>query len=111
MSPSFGVSIWPRRKQTANARSIPAVSPRFLSAATGNGPIQAGTPTQEDDPALAATVGRPAPLRLHQWQIPFVGISHEFVGTQHGTGVSFFLVIPQPGFLPPTHLRHRTPPH
>src|SRR6266851_5981103 len=27
MSPSFGGSIWPRRKQTANARSIPAVSP------------------------------------------------------------------------------------
>jgi hypothetical protein len=54
MSPSFGVSIWPRRKQTANARSIPAVSPRFLYAATDNGPIQAGTPTREDDPPQAA---------------------------------------------------------
>jgi len=54
MSPSFGGSIWPRRKQTANARSIPAVSPRFLCAATDNGPIQAGTPTREDDPPQAA---------------------------------------------------------
>src|ERR1700736_1621464 len=68
MSPSFGVSIWPRRKQTANARSIPAVSPRFLCAATDNGPIKAGTPTREDDPRQAA---RPISMEfLHQRQVP-----------------------------------------
>jgi|SRR5271165_6553469 len=34
---------------------------------------------------------------LHQSQIPFVGMSHEFVGADHGTSVSFFLVIAKPG--------------
>src|ERR1700687_6050935 len=95
-SPSFGVSIWPRRKQTANVRSIPAVSPRFLCAATDNGPTQAGTPTREDDPRQGPTAGRPAPVCLHQSQIPFVGMSHEFIDAELGIGVLFFLVIAQP---------------
>jgi hypothetical protein len=50
--------------------------------------------------------GRPASLPLHQWQIPFVGMSLEFVGTQHGIGVSFFLVIAQPRRGPLSRLRH-----
>ena len=34
---------------------------------------------------------------LHQSQLPFVGMSHEFVGADHGTSVSLFLVIAKPG--------------
>jgi hypothetical protein len=33
-------------------------------------------------------------------------MSHEFVGTQHGIGVSFFLVIAPPGRGPQSRLRH-----
>jgi quercetin dioxygenase-like cupin family protein len=40
---------------------------------------------------------------LHQSQLPFVGMSHEFVGAEHGTGVSFFLVIAKPGGGPRLH--------
>jgi quercetin dioxygenase-like cupin family protein len=35
---------------------------------------------------------------IHQSQLPFVGMSHEFVGKDHdGVGISFFVVIGQPG--------------
>jgi len=35
---------------------------------------------------------------LHQGQLPFVGMSQEFVGAEHGgAGVSFFLVTAEPG--------------
>lgn len=35
---------------------------------------------------------------VHQSQLPFVGMSHEFVGKDHGkVGISFFLVIGEPG--------------
>jgi quercetin dioxygenase-like cupin family protein len=35
---------------------------------------------------------------IHQSQLPFVGMSHEFVGIDHGgVGISFFLVIGEPG--------------
>jgi hypothetical protein len=33
-------------------------------------------------------------------------MSHEFIGTKHGIGVSFFLVIAQPGRGPQSRLRH-----
>jgi|ERR1035438_4635450 quercetin dioxygenase-like cupin family protein len=35
---------------------------------------------------------------IRQSQLPFVGMSHEFVGAEHGGGgLSFFLVIGEPG--------------
>jgi quercetin dioxygenase-like cupin family protein len=35
---------------------------------------------------------------IHQSQLAFVGMSHEFVGAEHGgVGASFFLVIGEPG--------------
>jgi hypothetical protein len=35
---------------------------------------------------------------VHQSQLPFVGMSREFVGAKHGGfGISFFLVIGVPG--------------
>jgi quercetin dioxygenase-like cupin family protein len=35
---------------------------------------------------------------IHQSQLPFAGMSHEFVGMDHGgVGVSFFVVIGEPG--------------
>jgi quercetin dioxygenase-like cupin family protein len=35
---------------------------------------------------------------IHQSQLPFVGMSHEFVGLDHGSvGISFFLVAGKPG--------------
>ena len=35
---------------------------------------------------------------IHQSQLPFAGMSHEFVGTDHGgVGISFFVVIGEPG--------------
>jgi mannose-6-phosphate isomerase-like protein (cupin superfamily) len=35
---------------------------------------------------------------VNQSALPFVGMSHEFVGTDHGVGISFFLVgTSQPG--------------
>jgi quercetin dioxygenase-like cupin family protein len=35
---------------------------------------------------------------IHQSQLPFVGMSHEFVGLDHGNvGISFFVVIGKPG--------------
>jgi quercetin dioxygenase-like cupin family protein len=35
---------------------------------------------------------------IQQSQLPFVGMSHEFVGMDHGgVGVSFFVVIGEPG--------------
>lgn len=42
----------------------------------------------------------------HQSLLPFVGMSHEFVGAQHNTNISFFLVIAEPGGGPPLH-RHK----
>ena len=36
--------------------------------------------------------------RIHQLQLPFVGMSHEFIGMDHGNvGISFFVVIGEPG--------------
>jgi mannose-6-phosphate isomerase-like protein (cupin superfamily) len=41
---------------------------------------------------------------INQSQLPFVGMSHEFVGMDHGgVGVSFFLVIGEPGRGPRLH--------
>jgi mannose-6-phosphate isomerase-like protein (cupin superfamily) len=41
---------------------------------------------------------------INQSQLPFVGMSHEFVGSDHGgLGISFFLVIGQPGRGPRLH--------
>ncbi len=41
---------------------------------------------------------------IHQSQLPFVGMSHEFVGAEHGgIGLSFFLVIGEPGRGPRLH--------
>ena len=40
--------------------------------------------------------GRPAPVCLHQSQIPLVGMSHEFIDAELGIGVLFFLVMAQP---------------
>jgi quercetin dioxygenase-like cupin family protein len=35
---------------------------------------------------------------VHQSQLPFVGMSHEFIGLDHGgVGISMFLVIAEPG--------------
>jgi len=42
----------------------------------------------------------------HQSLLPFVGMSHEFVGAQHDTNISFFLVIAEPGGGPRLH-RHK----
>jgi hypothetical protein len=39
---------------------------------------------------------------VHQSQLPFVGMSREFVGAKHGgIGISFFLVIGEPRPRPP----------
>jgi quercetin dioxygenase-like cupin family protein len=43
---------------------------------------------------------------LHHSQLPLVGMSYEFVGAQHGTSASFFLVIAEPGRGPRLH-RHK----
>lgn len=41
---------------------------------------------------------------INQSQLPFVGMSHEFVGMDHGdVGISFFLVIGEPGRGPRLH--------
>jgi quercetin dioxygenase-like cupin family protein len=41
---------------------------------------------------------------VHQSQLPFVGMSHEFIGAEHGgTDASFFLVIGEPGRGPRLH--------
>ena len=41
---------------------------------------------------------------IHQSQLPFVGMSHEFIGAEHSdTGASFFLVIGEPGRGPRLH--------
>jgi quercetin dioxygenase-like cupin family protein len=41
---------------------------------------------------------------VHQSQLPFVGMSREFVGAKHGgIGISFFLVIGEPGRGPRVH--------
>lgn len=41
---------------------------------------------------------------MHQSQLPFVGMSHEFVGAAHGgVGMSFFLVVGEPGRGPRLH--------
>ena len=43
---------------------------------------------------------------VNQSHLPFVGMSHEFVGMDHGgVGISFFLVIGEPGQGPRLH-RH-----
>jgi len=42
----------------------------------------------------------------HQSLLPFVGMSHEFVGAQHDTKISFFLVVAEPDGGPPLH-RHK----
>lgn len=43
---------------------------------------------------------------VHQSQLPFVGMSYEFVGMDHGgVGISFFVVIGEPGRGPRLH-RH-----
>ncbi|MBA3608819.1 MAG: cupin domain-containing protein [Chthoniobacterales bacterium] len=36
-------------------------------------------------------------------QLPFVGMSHEFVGEKHGTPFSSYIVTAQPGQGPPLH--------
>jgi mannose-6-phosphate isomerase-like protein (cupin superfamily) len=44
---------------------------------------------------------------IHQSQLPFVGMSHEFVGMDHGcVGISFFLVIGEPGRGTRLHKHH-----
>lgn len=41
---------------------------------------------------------------IHQSKLPFVGMSHEFWGRDHGpVGISFFLVIGEPGRGPRLH--------
>jgi quercetin dioxygenase-like cupin family protein len=41
---------------------------------------------------------------IHQSELPFVGVSHEFAGAQHGgVGISFFLVTAEPGRGPRLH--------
>jgi len=41
---------------------------------------------------------------IHQSQLPFVGMSHEFISAEHGgVGVSIFLVIGEPGRGPRLH--------
>ncbi len=41
---------------------------------------------------------------IHQSQLPLVGMSHEFVGAEHeSVGMSFFLVIGEPGQGPRLH--------
>jgi len=41
---------------------------------------------------------------IHQSQLPFVGMSREFVGIDDtGVGVSFFIVIGEPGHGPRLH--------
>ncbi len=43
---------------------------------------------------------------VNQSHLPFVGMSHEFIGREHGgVGVSFFVVIGEPGRGPRLH-RH-----
>jgi len=42
----------------------------------------------------------------HLSLLPFVGMSHEFVGAQHDTKISFFLVVAEPDGGPPLH-RHK----
>lgn len=39
----------------------------------------------------------------HQSLLPFVGMSHEFIGAAHDTKISFFLVIGEPGGGPRLH--------
>jgi quercetin dioxygenase-like cupin family protein len=34
---------------------------------------------------------------ISQSQLPFIGMSHEFAGTNHGVDISFFLVTGNPG--------------
>ena len=41
---------------------------------------------------------------VNQSQLPFVGMSHEFIGKDHGgVGISFFVVIGEPGRGPRLH--------
>ena len=41
---------------------------------------------------------------IHQSLLPLVGMSHEFIGADHGgVGISFFLVIGEPGQGPRLH--------
>ncbi|MFY9683556.1 MAG: cupin domain-containing protein [Candidatus Sulfotelmatobacter sp.] len=41
---------------------------------------------------------------IHQSQLPFVGMSHEFIGAEHGgVAASFFVVIGEPGRGPRLH--------
>src|SRR5579863_6808370 len=41
---------------------------------------------------------------IHQSELPFVGVSHEFAGAMHGgVGISFFLVTAEPGRGPRLH--------
>ncbi len=42
---------------------------------------------------------------INREELPFVGMSHEFVGEKHGVGISFFLVNAPPGRGPELH-RH-----
>lgn len=43
---------------------------------------------------------------IHQSQLPFVGMSYEFVGqANQGVGISFFVVIGEPGRGPKLHKR------
>ena len=42
---------------------------------------------------------------INREALPFVGMSHEFVGEQHGVNISFFLVNAPPGRGPKLH-RH-----
>jgi mannose-6-phosphate isomerase-like protein (cupin superfamily) len=42
---------------------------------------------------------------INREDLPFVGMSHEFVGEKHGVNVSFFLVNASPGCGPALH-RH-----
>jgi quercetin dioxygenase-like cupin family protein len=44
---------------------------------------------------------------IHQTQLPFAGMSHEFVGKDHGpVGISFFVVIGEPGRGTRLHKHH-----
>lgn len=42
---------------------------------------------------------------INREELPFLGMSHEFVGEKHGVGISFFLVNAPPGDGPQLH-RH-----
>ena len=42
---------------------------------------------------------------INREELPFVGMSHEFVGEKHGVSISFFLVNAPPGRGPELH-RH-----